>query len=91
MQALHVPDDIFAVELPNRYPRLVNLYEKAKRDFWNESTEIDWDQEITLAPEQRRALAKLLSITYYGERAALTFFRSLQCLGQRAKPFAMEE
>ncbi len=63
---------LFEERLPDRFPKLVNLYEKAKRDFWNETTAIDWEQDITLAPEQRRALARLLSITYYGERAAMT-------------------
>jgi rubrerythrin len=70
--AATIPAELFEVRLPDRFPRLVSLYEKAKKDFWNETTEIDWDQEITLPLEQRRALAKLLSITYYGERAALT-------------------
>jgi rubrerythrin len=63
---------LFEERLPDRFPKLVNLYEKAKRDFWNESTAIDWEQPITLSDEQRRALARLLSITYYGERAAMT-------------------
>jgi rubrerythrin len=55
----------------DRFPRLVSLYEKAKRDFWNESTEIDWDRDIELDANKKRALAEVLSITYYGERAAL--------------------
>jgi len=63
---------LFEERLPDRFPKLVNLYEKAKRDFWNETTTIDWDQPITLSPEQRTSLARLLSITYYGERAAMT-------------------
>jgi rubrerythrin len=63
---------LFEERLPDRFPKLVNLYEKAKRDFWNESTAIDWEQPLTLDQEQRRALARLLSITYYGERAAMT-------------------
>lgn len=72
MSAQPVPDDLFEQRLPDRFPRLLSLYEKAKRDFWNESTEIDWAQPIELPREQRTALARLLSITYYGERAALT-------------------
>jgi rubrerythrin len=72
LTAATIPAELFEVRLPDRFPRLVSLYEKAKKDFWNETTEIDWEQEITLSPEERRALAKLLSITYYGERAALT-------------------
>lgn len=63
---------LFEERLPDRFPKLVNLYEKAKRDFWNETTAIDWDQPITLDDGERRALARLLSITYYGERAAMT-------------------
>jgi rubrerythrin len=63
---------LFEERLPDRFPKLVSLYEKAKRDFWNESTAIDWDQPLTLNAEERRALARLLSITYYGERAAMT-------------------
>jgi rubrerythrin len=63
---------LFEERLPDRFPKLVNLYEKAKRDFWNESTAIDWEQPITLPDDQRKALARLLSITYYGERAAMT-------------------
>ena len=63
---------LFEERLPDRFPKLVSLYEKAKRDFWNESTAIDWEQPITLSPVERRALARLLSITYYGERAAMT-------------------
>ena len=63
---------LFEERLPDRFPKLVNLYEKAKRDFWNETTAIDWDQPITLSLEKRQALARLLSITYYGERAAMT-------------------
>ena len=63
---------LFEERLPDRFPKLVNLYEKAKRDFWNESTAIDWEQPITLSLADRQALARLLSITYYGERAAMT-------------------
>jgi rubrerythrin len=63
---------LFEERLPDRFPKLVGLYEKAKQDFWNETTAIDWDQPITLSQEKREALARLLSITYYGERAAMT-------------------
>ena len=69
---MQVPADLFEQSLPDRFPRLLHLYEKAKKDFWNETTEIDWDRPIELPPEKREALARLLSITYYGERAALT-------------------
>lgn len=68
---------LFEERLPDRFPKLVNLYEKAKRDFWNETTAIDWEQPLTLSQEQRVALARLLSITYYGERAALTIASQL--------------
>lgn len=63
---------LFEERLPDRFPKLVNLYEKAKRDFWNETTAIDWDQPLTLNAADRERLARLLSITYYGERAAMT-------------------
>jgi rubrerythrin len=63
---------LFEERLPDRFPKLVNLYEKAKADFWNETTAIDWDQPIELPQDKREALARLLSITYYGERAAMT-------------------
>ncbi|MFZ9886590.1 MAG: hypothetical protein ACO3JL_03715 [Myxococcota bacterium] len=62
---------IFTERAPDRFPKLVNLYEKSKRDFWNESTAIQWEREIELPPAKREALARVLSITYYGERAAL--------------------
>src|SRR5262249_43540666 len=38
---------------------------------WNDSTAIDWEQPLTLNPSERRALAKIFSLIYYGERAAL--------------------
>ena len=68
---------LFNPEIPEGHPRLKNLYEKAKNDFWNETTDIDWEQPCTLSPEEKKALAKLLSITYYGERAALTIASQL--------------
>ena len=43
----------------------------AKQDFWNESTVIDWDRPIELPQEMRAPLARILSVVYYGERAAL--------------------
>jgi rubrerythrin len=69
--------ELFEPRIPQDHPRLTSLYEKAKRDYWNESTEVDWDQPITLKQAEREALAKLLSITYYGERAALTIAAQL--------------
>ena len=68
---------LFEERLPDRFPKLVNLYEKSKRDFWNETTAIDWEQPLTLDDVERRALARLLSITYYGERAAMTIAAQL--------------
>jgi rubrerythrin len=65
-------DALFVQKLPDKFPKLMNLYEKAKRDFWNEATEIDWEREVELPSAQRTALARILSITYYGERAALS-------------------
>jgi rubrerythrin len=69
--------DPFTPNVSGQYPKLASLYEKAKKDFWNESTEVDWSLEITLPEEKRRALAQLLSITYYGERAAVTIAAQL--------------
>jgi rubrerythrin len=63
---------LFEERLPDRFPKLVTLYEKAKVDFWNETTAVDWDRPLEMSQEQRVALARLLSITYYGERAAMT-------------------
>lgn len=68
---------LFDEKLPNRFPKLSSLYEKAKEDFWNETTTIDWDQPLTLSQPEREALARLLSIMYYGERAALTIAAQL--------------
>ena len=68
---------LFTQEIPEGHPRLRHLYEKAKGDFWNETTDINWDQPCTLSAEEKTALARLLSITYYGERAALTIASQL--------------
>ena len=70
------PQLLFTQEIPRGHPRLRHLYEKAKGDFWNEITDINWDQPCTLSAEEKKALARLLSITYYGERAALTIAAS---------------
>ncbi|MDB4971378.1 MAG: aminobenzoate oxygenase [Myxococcales bacterium] len=63
--------DLFRAEIDDHHPRLERLYEQAKKDFWNDSTAIDWDQPLTLKPDERVAMAKILSLIYYGERAAL--------------------
>jgi rubrerythrin len=63
--------DLFRPEIDASHPRLDRLFEQAKQDFWNDTTAIDWSQEITLTGPQRKALAKILSLIYYGERAAL--------------------
>ena len=68
----HAEAALFEERIPDRFPKLVTLYEKAKRDFWNETTDIDWDRPLTLKDHEREALARLLSTTYYGERAAVT-------------------
>ena len=68
---------LFEERLPDRHPRLVSLYEKAKKDFWNESTAVDWDQPLTLSDDEKKALAHVLSIIYYGERAAMTIAAQL--------------
>jgi hypothetical protein len=65
------PFDLFRPEIDSSFPRLERLYEQAKQDFWNDSTAIDWEQPLTLQPAERKALAKILSLIYYGERAAL--------------------
>jgi rubrerythrin len=66
-----MPFDLFRPEIDLKHPRLERLFEQAKQDFWNDSTAIDWEQPITLDGDKRRALAKVLSLIYYGERAAL--------------------
>ena len=63
--------DLFRPEIDDGFPRLERLFEQAKQDFWNDSTAIDWAQPLTLTPDERRAMAKILSLIYYGERAAL--------------------
>ncbi|MCP4504544.1 MAG: ferritin-like domain-containing protein [Deltaproteobacteria bacterium] len=64
--------DLFAEEVPQRHPKLQNVFEKSKRDFWNETTAVDWNSELSLSDDKRAALARILSIIYYGERAAVT-------------------
>ncbi len=63
--------DLFRPEIDASHPRLERLFEQAKQDFWNDSTAIDWEQPLTLNAAERKALAKILSLIYYGERAAL--------------------
>ncbi|MCU1279204.1 MAG: ribonucleoside-diphosphate reductase beta chain [bacterium] len=63
--------DLFRPEIDDQHPRLERLFEQAKQDFWNDSTAIDWSQPLTLTPDERVAMAKILSLIYYGERAAL--------------------
>jgi rubrerythrin len=70
---------IFDPEVSNDHPRLERLFEQAKKDFWNESEIVDWSRDFTLPRHQRRPLARILSIIYYGERAALEV--SAQLLG----------
>jgi rubrerythrin len=67
MSAAH----LFDPGVANDHPRLERLFEQAKKDFWNESTVIDWSVDFELPMVQRRPLARILSIIYYGERAAL--------------------
>ncbi|HLU67400.1 MAG TPA: ferritin-like domain-containing protein [Kofleriaceae bacterium] len=62
---------LFRSDTPNDFPRLERLFEMAKADFWNESTVIDWDRPLELPQRMRAPLARILSIVYYGERAAL--------------------
>src|SRR5436190_23986557 len=70
---------LFRADVKNDNPRLERLFEQAKQDFWNESTVIDWSRDFVLPKAQRRPLARILSIIYYGERAALEV--SAQLLG----------
>jgi hypothetical protein len=63
--------DLFRPEIDARFPRLERLFEQAKEDFWNDTTAINWEQPLTFNAEERRSLAKVLSLIYYGERAAL--------------------
>jgi rubrerythrin len=62
---------LFDPGVSNDHPRLERLFEQAKRDFWNETTVIDWSRDFVVPASQRRSLARVLSIIYYGERAAL--------------------
>ena len=67
-----VQKDLFSKDQTGDHPKLAALYEKAKRDFWNETTDIEWDAPLEMSKEKREALARVLSITYWGERAART-------------------
>ena len=62
---------LFDPKVTDDHPRLQRLFEQAKQDFWNEATVVDWSREFTVPAHQRRPLARILSIIYYGERAAL--------------------
>lgn len=64
-------DVLFRTDTSNDFPRLERLFEMAKQDFWNESTVIDWERPLELPLPMRAPLARILSIVYYGERAAL--------------------
>jgi hypothetical protein len=64
-------DRLFDPKVSDDHPRLERLFEMAKADFWNESTIVDWKRDFVMPAEQRRPLARILSIIYYGERAAL--------------------
>src|SRR3954466_16327140 len=63
--------DLFRAEIDDGFPRVERLFEQAKKDFWNDSTAIDWTQPLTLTPGARPGRAKILSSVNYGERAAL--------------------
>ncbi|HUS67269.1 MAG TPA: ferritin-like domain-containing protein [Kofleriaceae bacterium] len=64
-------DRLFRPDTSNDFPRLERLFEMSKEDFWNESTVIDWSRPLELPAPMRAPLARVLSIVYYGERAAL--------------------
>jgi rubrerythrin len=72
--------DLFRQEIDASFPRLERLFEQAKQDFWNDTTAIDWEQPLTLTPDERRALARIFSLIYYGERAALEVSAQLLAL-----------
>jgi len=62
---------LFDSRTPDGFPKLERLFEKSKRDFWDDSTIIDWDRPLELPAAMRRPLAKILSVVYYGERCAM--------------------
>jgi rubrerythrin len=62
---------LFLPDVKDDHPRLERLFEQSKKDFWNESTAVDWSRPFTIPAHQRRPLARILSIIYYGERAAM--------------------
>ena len=64
-------DRLFDPRVANDHPRLERLFEMAKQDFWNDTTVVDWKRDFVMPQEMRRPLARILSIIYYGERAAL--------------------
>ena len=64
-------DRLFDPRVADDHPRLQRLFEQAKQDFWNEATVVDWSRDFVMPQHQRRPLARVLSIIYYGERAAL--------------------
>ena len=64
-------DRLFDARVANDHPRLERLFEMAKKDFWDDSTVVDWSRDFVMPQEMRRPLARILSIIYYGERAAL--------------------
>jgi rubrerythrin len=72
--------DLFRPSIDEGFPRLERLFEQAKRDFWNDTTAVDWEQPLRLTPVERRALAKIFSLIYYGERAALEVSAQLLAL-----------
>jgi len=64
-------ETIFDPAVADGHPRLQRLFEQAKQDFWDEAQVIDWSRDFVIPSHQRRPLARILSIIYYGERAAL--------------------
>src|SRR4051812_43649577 len=81
---------LFDPGVSNDNPRLERLFEQAKQDFWNESTVVDWSREFVVPKHQRRSLARILSIIYYGERAALEVSAQLLTMvGDEQAKFAL--
>ena len=62
---------LFDPQVRDTQPRLQRLFEQAKQDFWDEAQVVDWSRDFAIPAHQRRPLARILSIIYYGERAAL--------------------
>ena len=84
-------DRLFDPKVSDDHPRLERIFEMAKQDFWNESTVVDWKRDFVMPAEHRRPLARILSIIYYGERAALEVSAQLIGLVEANPPAPVAE